>query len=76
MLPPQSPVPAQSSLSFYAVIIRIEGRTGPCAETELFVQQCFIDCIDYKQGLKNFMLAHQSGKYLTRQLKIALLVFL
>jgi hypothetical protein len=24
-----------------------------------------------RQGLKNFMLAHHSGKYLTRQLKIA-----
>jgi hypothetical protein len=30
----------------------------------------------YRQGLKNFMLAHQSGKYLSRQVKIVLLAFL
>jgi hypothetical protein len=33
-------------------------------------------CKTHWQGLKNFMLAHQSGKYLTLQLKIALLAFL
>jgi hypothetical protein len=33
-------------------------------------------CHGYSQGLKNFMLVHQSGKYVTRQLKIVLLAFL